>query len=376
MIRFLHTGDWQLGMTRHFFSEGVGERYTQSRVDAIRELGRVAEEEECSFMLVCGDVFDSNYVDRKTVSRAVEALKNLPVPVYLLPGNHDPLDAASVYSSSAFLDRKPAHVHVIDSSDPITVEEGLEIVGVPWFSKRPMRDLVTPVLDGLEQSASTVRICAAHGIVDSLAPDPDSPELISLGAADKAISRGKIHYLALGDRHSVTDVGDTGHIWYSGTPESTDFKEVKSGFALVARVSEEDVSVQEVKIGKWSFIERAGIDMNTEEDLEALREWFEGLENKERLVLKLRFVGSVSLSLHRDLMEFVDRAKEIAGAVETRYKDLTVIPEDSDFSELGLSGFAQKTVERLRELDANSDSSSSGARDALALLVRLAGGDS
>ncbi|MFO8183329.1 MAG: DNA repair exonuclease [Candidatus Aegiribacteria sp.] len=376
MIRFLHTGDWQLGMTRHFFSEGVGERYAQSRFDAIRELGRVAEEEECSFMLVCGDVFDSNYVDRKTVSRAVEALKNLPVPVYLLPGNHDPLDAASVYSRSAFLERKPDHVHVIDSSDPILVEEGLEIVGVPWFSKRPMRDLVTPVLEGLEQSAGTVRICAAHGIVDSLAPDPDSPELISLEASEKAISRGKIHYLALGDRHSVTDVGETGRAWYAGTPESTDFKEVKSGFALVTRISEDDVSVQEVEIGKWTFIERAGIDMNTEEDLEALREWFEGLENKERLVLKLRFAGSVSLSLNRDLMEFVDGAKEIAGAVETRYKDLTVIPEDTDFTELGLSGFAQKTVERLRELDANPDSSSSRARDALALLVRLAGGDS
>ena len=44
MIRFLHTGDWQLGMTRHFFSEGVQERFAQSRFDAIRELGRIAKE--------------------------------------------------------------------------------------------------------------------------------------------------------------------------------------------------------------------------------------------------------------------------------------------------------------------------------------------
>jgi hypothetical protein len=38
VIRFLHTGDWQLGMTRHFFSEGVQERFAQSRFDAIRGL--------------------------------------------------------------------------------------------------------------------------------------------------------------------------------------------------------------------------------------------------------------------------------------------------------------------------------------------------
>ncbi len=79
-VRFLHTGDWPLGMTRHFFSEGVQERFAQSRFDAIRELGRLAEEEGCRFMVVCGDVFESNLVDRKTVSRALEALKDVPLP--------------------------------------------------------------------------------------------------------------------------------------------------------------------------------------------------------------------------------------------------------------------------------------------------------
>ena len=48
-FRFLHTSDWQLGMTRHFLSEGVQERFTQSRFDAIRELGRIAKAESCQF---------------------------------------------------------------------------------------------------------------------------------------------------------------------------------------------------------------------------------------------------------------------------------------------------------------------------------------
>ena len=75
MIRFLHTSDWQLGMTRHFLSEGAQERYSQARFDAIRTMGRVAKEEGCGFMLVCGDTFESNQVDRKAVARALEALK-------------------------------------------------------------------------------------------------------------------------------------------------------------------------------------------------------------------------------------------------------------------------------------------------------------
>ena len=48
-FRFLHTCDWQLGMTKHFFSEVVQERFVQSRFDAIRELGRIAKEEDCQF---------------------------------------------------------------------------------------------------------------------------------------------------------------------------------------------------------------------------------------------------------------------------------------------------------------------------------------
>ena len=91
-LRFLHTSDWQLGMTRHFLSEGAQERYSQARFDAIRTMGRVAKDEKCQFMLVCGDAFESNQVDRKTVARALEALKEVPVPVFILPGNHDPLN--------------------------------------------------------------------------------------------------------------------------------------------------------------------------------------------------------------------------------------------------------------------------------------------
>ncbi len=141
-FRFLHTGDWQLGMTRHFLSEGVQERFTQSRFDAIRELGRIAKAENCQFMVVSGDIFESNLVDRKTVSRALEALKDVSVPIYLLPGNHDPLNAAAVFNSTTFLERKPDQVHVIEDTTPIPVEAGIEIVGIPWTSKRPLRDLV------------------------------------------------------------------------------------------------------------------------------------------------------------------------------------------------------------------------------------------
>ena len=149
MIRFLHTSDWQLGMTRHFLSEGAQERYSQARFDAIRTMGRIAKDENCQFMLVCGDAFESNQVDRKTVARAMEALKEVSVPVFILPGNHDPLNAASVYRSSTFIERKPAQVQVIETAAPIKIAEGVELVGAPWMSKRPVTNPIEEAINAL-----------------------------------------------------------------------------------------------------------------------------------------------------------------------------------------------------------------------------------
>jgi hypothetical protein len=128
-----------------------------------------------------------------------------------------------------------------------------------------------------------------------------------------------------------------------------------------------------VNVGRWKFIEREQVDLNTKEDIEALRGWFEKLEDKERTVVKLRLVGALSLSLHSDLEEFLSHIQEILGAVETRMNNLTVIPEDADFMDLGFSGFASCTVERLRSNVEKSGPDSTTSRDALALLVRLAG---
>ena len=116
MARFLHTGDWQLGMTRHFLSEEAQARFTDDRFAAVRELLALARREGCLFAVVAGDVFETNHVDPRTVKRALEALRGAALPVLLLPGNHDPLDAGSVYRSRTFRDHRPPNVRVLEDA--------------------------------------------------------------------------------------------------------------------------------------------------------------------------------------------------------------------------------------------------------------------
>ena len=373
-LRFLHTSDWQLGMTRHFLAEGAQERYSQSRFDAIRTMGRIAKDEKCQFMLVCGDAFESNQVDRKTVARALEALKEVSVPVYMLPGNHDPLNAASVYRSSTFIERKPEHVRVIESDAPIRISEGAELVGAPWMSKRPAANPVEEVLTALQPAVRITRILMAHGGVDLFTPDRNAPGVIEVATLEHTIKEGKIHFVALGDRHSLTKVGGGNRIWYSGTPEATDFRETQSGYAHVVEIGDGSVNTKGIQVGQWRFIEREWVDLNTADDVEALRKSLEGIENKDRTVVRLNLVGSLSLALSGALQNHLLAAKDVFGAFDVRDDALLVLPDDTDFANLGFSGFADGTVQRLRSKIAEGGDEGTGAREALMLLLRLARG--
>jgi DNA repair exonuclease SbcCD nuclease subunit len=361
-------------MTRHFLSEGAQERYSQARFDAIRTMGRVAKDQNCQFMLVCGDAFESNLVDRKTVARAMEALKEVSVPVFILPGNHDPLNAASVYRSSTFIERMPPQLQVIETTAPIKVAEGVELVGAPWMSKRPVADPTEDAIIALAPATGVTRICMGHGAVDTLTPDMESAGIISVAALERAIGEGKIHFVALGDRHSLTKVGGGDRIWYSGTPEATDFRETQSGYAHIVEIGDGSVTTKSIQVGHWQFIERERVDLNSADDVETLRKSLDEIENKERTIVRLNLVGSLSLALNGALQNHLLAAKDVFGAFDVRDGALLVLPDDMDFANIGFSGFADGTVQRLRSKIAEGGDEATVSCEALMLMLRLARG--
>src|SRR5258705_11924583 len=269
VIRFLHSGDWQLGMTRSVLGDEAQARFAEARIAVVRRLGELARVQRCDFALVCGDVFESSQIERRTLARALEAIASIPVPVYLLPGNHDPLDAASVYRSAVFRDAAPDHVRVLDDARPREVAPGVELVGAPWLSRRPAQN---PALAALAELGppGPLRIFAAHGGIDALTPDRRDASLLPLAPIEQAIAQGRIHYAALGDRHSLTRVDATGRIWYAGTPEPTDFDEREPGFALVVELDRDRVGAEPHHVGTWRFARSEPASLVGPDDLAAL----------------------------------------------------------------------------------------------------------
>lgn len=151
-MRFLHTADWQLGMTRHFLAGDAQPRYSAARRDAVAGLKALAADVGAEFVVVAGDVFEHNQLAPQIVGQSLEAMRVIGLPVYLLPGNHDPLDASSVYTSTLFRAERPDNVVVLDRAGVHEVRPGVQIVAAPWRSKAPTTDPVAEVLAGCPQT--------------------------------------------------------------------------------------------------------------------------------------------------------------------------------------------------------------------------------
>lgn len=421
-MRFVHTADWQLGMTRHFLGRPTGRptgrpaglpaarsaglpaarpgsgavasgatgeaqaRFAAARLDAVRALGALADAEGAAFVVVCGDVFESNLVGTEVVARTADALRSFRTPVLLLPGNHDPADAASVL-------RRPGlgHVTVLDTPGVHRVAEDVEVVAAPWTSKRPLTDLVAAQLDGLAPAPpGTVRVAVGHGSLDVLRPDPTDPAVVRLAGLHAALDDGRVHYVALGDRHSTWSDA-TGRVRYSGAPEVTDHDETDPGNVLVVDVDAEHVEVRAERVGRWRFV-RHEAAVDTDADLDTLDAWLAGCPDKERTAVRFALVGTLTLRQRVRLDDLLAAHALVFAALETspRRSHLVTRPDDADLGSLDLSGFAATAARELHDaaraapLDgpregplgdpapAGTADDAEEARDALGLLHRLA----
>lgn len=377
-VTFLHTADWQLGMTRHFLPRDAQEQFTAARLAAIERIGTVAHEVGAEFVVVCGDVFEDHRVSARIVRQALDRMAGFAVPVYLMPGNHDPFDAASIYRSDAFGRRCPDNVTVLSTPGVREVAEGVDLVVAPWPTKSPASDLVAEQVARVSAD-NRIRIVLGHGGTDLLSPSSD-PAILAVDPLEAALRDEVVDFVALGDRHSVTDVGTTGRIWYSGAHETTNFDDVETrpGEVLavtLTRGAQRSVTVTPHPVGRWRF-HSITADVDSAADIVALAARLEAIPAKATTVVRLGLVGTLSVGDHAELTDLLDESSDRFAALvrwDSR-DDLRVVADPADVAGLGLRGYAAEAADELVALAGSDDEQASVARDALALLSRLAGG--
>ncbi|MEX3505707.1 exonuclease SbcCD subunit D [Corynebacterium sp. LK2510] len=370
-VTFIHTSDLQLGMTRKFLSPEAQSRFDDARLTAVTRLGELATERGAEFIVVAGDVFEHNSLEKQTRGRALEALKALPVPVYLLPGNHDPLVADSMFAHTADLDT----VRVLDSFDVVQVREGVELVGAPLTAKYASEDLVAKALRPLGPT-DALRIAVGHGQTESRTGEY-APDLIDLAHVEAKLADGTIDYLALGDTHSTASLGSSGKVWFSGAPETTDFhdrrpgvagNETDSGNALVVTLRKGQAEVEKVRTGTWTF-DALHWEVTADEDVDDILRTLADYPDKARTVVKYSLDGTLGLEATRRLEEGIADFEPVFAALyeRDRLMNLHLEPTDAELADLPVSGYVSAAMRELVE-----DRDSRTARDAVNLLFRLA----
>lgn len=368
-VHFLHTSDWQLGMTRHYLSAEAQARFTADRIDAIRRIGAVARGCGASFIVVAGDVFEHANLPRAAVTRALDAMAETGVPIYLLPGNHDPLDAASIYRSEHFQAARPDSVHVLDRLGPFPVADGVEILAAPWFGKHPESDPVAGALAGVVADG-TVRILVGHGMLAGVTFSDDQSEgEVRPEPLLDALDAGLVHYVALGDRHIAWPDDPHQPIQYSGTPESTSFREPGRGQVLEVVLADDQLSLTRHEVGRWQHLELRR-ELNADADLDELDAYLTALPRKECTIIKHALRGALNLHQSARLDDLLARHAEVFASLTAwqRHSDLVVVPDEAEFELLPVGGFLRSAVQGLRD---DSQAGDLDAAEALKLLYRL-----
>jgi DNA repair exonuclease SbcCD nuclease subunit len=291
VVRLLHTADWHLGKRFPSFSEDQNRRLMQARLAVLDRIVAAAERYSVDAVLCAGDLFDEPVPRREWWEQVAQRWARLSWtnrPVFLLPGNHDPMVAESVWNNRAFRDLLPSWVHVVDRPDfEFRLSDEAVLYAVPCLSRAGQRD-PTDSIPERQPGDERIRIGMVHGSTF----DMKDCQVNFPISKDAAVRRG-LDYLALGDTHGFRYVPpDRLHppTIYPGAPEPTAFDEVDPGnVALVMINRQRRAKVERQRVAYWTWEDRQVGTLRELEELAARTD----LTDR---VLRLRVAMKVSAS--------------------------------------------------------------------------------
>jgi len=344
-----------------------GAKLRELRFQVLDTISLLVVSHQADFVVIAGDLFDANTLPDRIIHQACVRMSRIPVPVYLLPGNHDHTGVPNaILQRPSFREACPDNVVVMDRCLPYEVLDGRAVLLPAPITRRVPEGDPTDHLNasfGRELAPNAIRIGVAHGSVRNFAGTE-----MAVIAADRA-ETADLDYLALGDWHGLKEID--ARTWYSGTPEPTAFRDNRPGELLLVEVERHGgpTVVTPIRSAQTTWLSHSATLMS-DQSIDALVAWFEQLPDRLATLLRLELTGSLCLEDHARLTAVTDRmAGELL--VFRLEKNIRVQPVDSELHDLAEDGFVKRTVERLiTMIDADNEQSDT-ARHALQLLHHL-----
>ncbi len=400
-MRFLHAADLHIGLRVTRFGAETNGRIREARIESLDRMMRIAATKNLDFLLIAGDLFDDNHIDLATGRRTLELLESIRLPVYVLPGNHDPLTADSVYSRPPW-SRLGANssVTVIREPTPVPISGGA-LFPCPLKAKNALDD-PTRWIPARASGDTSIRIGFAHGSLNDRPNLPPDDHLIDRHTVD---TKG-LDYLALGHWHGPSRHADSAGVvrtvypgvhepmrfrdapefgigWspYSSVADAGTFGDDGHGRAMIVEIECSGASplIEEIDTTTFEWSDET-YTLRDEADLSALINELAHREKRDRQLLRLHLVGTLPAHARLRLDELDQSLSGGQGGVLTQFRwfdldanRLHAAPSETELRDLAGDGVVRHVYDRLKiEAESADVRTAEVARESLLLLYRFA----
>lgn len=298
MVKFLHTADCHLGMKYAQLGEKADEA-RQIRIQTFEKTIILGKKYNVDFVLIAGDLFDSNEVDRHILKDVCEIFDKItPIPVYIIPGNHDPYRKDSLFNEKIW--NTVSNVRILTEEVPIDIPYANTAIYPCPITEKDSEDDPTRWIAAADDEIS---IGLAHGslkIEDKINNFPINPQRAEIANLD---------YLALGEWHSLKEYPNNGvnRTVYSGTHEATSFKNKTKGKVVLVEIKDvgANPSIKHIEVGKLLW-KKMGEQINDSNGVKNLETKLKQCNYPENLLLDLSLEGVVDQTVF-DYVEHLDK---------------------------------------------------------------------
>jgi DNA repair exonuclease SbcCD nuclease subunit len=375
VLKLLHTADWHLGRRFPSFPEDAQKKLSRARMDVVGRILDAARRHSVNAVLCAGDLFDDATPPDdfwEGLAKIFHDYRGPHVPVFLVPGNHDPLTPESVWAGHhPFRARLPNWIHVVDRDD-FSYELAPDVVlyARPCRSKAGEIDLAS-ALPARQPGDTRIRIGCVHGCTFDIEGYQTNFPI----CRDAGVQRG-LNYLAIGDTHSFRDVTANSPVptVYPGAPEPTNFDEPAAGSVAVVALFRPGIRprVNAEPVAFWRWIDVRCRDLN---ELRSLLT----TPDLERHVVRLHLDMAVSVGEESEVerilndLQGTEAAHGRAGVVLVDRTNLRLQPGSAGVFPENLPTVIKDTIARLDRLidEASDEGEKLKATRALAHLFKL-----
>ena len=299
-IKFIHCADIHIGKRSRYLGALSAVRQSEILL-TLERICNLATSENVQLLLIAGDLFDSNNVEKELIERTFSILGAItPIKVVIAAGNHDPLNSVSVYRS----ERLPENVFILNTEASAFEFDDIRtcIYGYSFsevYTKSEPKFSISPKADGYNN------ILLLHA-------DTASPNSVYNGISPEFITSSGMDYIALGHIHKRSEPQKLGNTLfaYSGCPEGQGFDELDEKGVYLGEIAGNTISLDFVCVcSRMHLLKRISLNgcSNESEIISNVLESVRRIDGYSKHLYKIVLEGSLPEGLCVPVAEISSR---------------------------------------------------------------------